>query len=323
MHRYYIPNRDHLKTWFSEILWDKFKTKQELALYLQVSIRTLTDWQRAKYGIPEKIFLALEKFSPYPYKDKVVREERELKKLSARKGGLATAKKGLPIGSIESRRRGGYASLVTHKLRKTGFFLLKECKPFEYSSECAELVSIIIGDGHLSAGQVEITLDARERPYAQYVQKLFKEVTGFESTILDRSSTVLTVSLSGKAICAQINNLGVEYGNKTIKQNYIPAWISENEDFCKAFIRGIFDTDGCLYLDKHIINKVSYMHLGIALSASNPDFLSRVGDLLIDLGFNPTLGTSKQLRLRSQKEVQRFVDTIKPVNKKHLRNYSK
>ncbi len=320
MLRCYIADKNHLKEWFSLVRQNEFNTLGKIATHLDVSTRTLTDWQRAKYGIPKHLFEKLENITPYAYTDILVRDDLELKKISARLGGIATNKKGL-IGTIESRRRGGYASLATHKLKKTGLFLLKECEPFPHTTETAELTGIIIGDGHLAPGQLEITLDARERPYAEYVQKLLQHITKYESVLRNRMETVIAIYLSGREIIQELNRLGIEYGNKTKKQNSIPSWILEKREFSQAFIKGIFDTDGCLYIDRHRIGNKIYKHWGISQSSNNQPFLENVGELLIGLGFHPTTSTKHRIILRRQEEVHIFMDTIRPANQKHIKSY--
>lgn len=322
MLRCYISDKNHLKEWFTSVRANGFSTSQKIATHLNVSTRTLTDWQRAKFGIPQYQFRRLEKIAPYRYEDILVRDDLELKKISARLGGIARSKKG-PLGSIESRRKGGYASLATHRLRKTGLFMLKECNPYPHTKSVAELTGIIIGDGHLSPGQLEITLDARERPYAEYVQKLLQAITKYKPILRNRTDTVIAIYLSGKEIIRQFHLLGIEYGNKTKKQNYIPGWILEREEFSKAFIKGIFDTDGCLYIDRHKIGTKIYRHWGISQASNNQIFLEEVGKLLIKLGFHPTTSTKHRIILRRQEEVHLFMDVIRPENAKHVKSYPK
>lgn len=47
----------------------------------------------------------------------------------------------------------------------------------------------------------------------------------------------------------------------------IPQWIKENKTYLTFFIRGLFDTDGCVVLQK--FGKYSYVLVKISMKDSN------------------------------------------------------
>jgi intein/homing endonuclease len=320
--RYYSRDKIVLKFWFSSLCQQLNISHGGLAQRCKVSTRTLTDWKRGKYGIPGPIFLELQTILPYEVSSFYSQDDKELKRASARLGGIAVMKSGRMFGTLESRRRGGLASLSTHKLRQTGFFLLKECAALEKSEETAELVGAIIGDGHLSSGQIQIYLDIREKVYADHLVALLQKVTGYKPTLYKRNGyNLFIISLSGRAISHAVNDLGVVFGNKSKSQNQVPDWIKQNKAFFYAFVRGIYDTDGCLFRDHHTIGGRTYEHMGIALTSYNRMLLDDISKTLFDLDFHPTNTTKYRLLLRKQNEIHRFVSEVKPVNPKHLVKY--
>ncbi len=61
----------------------------------------------------------------------------------------------------------------------------------------------------------------------------------------------------------------------------------------KAFIRGLFDTDGCVYLDHHIIKGKIYGNIGWTITTYADTLMAGILTLLNGLGFSPS-NTKKQ-----------------------------
>lgn len=113
-------------------------------------------------------------------------------------------------------------------------------------------------------------------------------------------------------------------GNKIQNGIRIPSWINKNIQFQKSFLRGLFDTDGCIYLDKHKIKNKTYKHMGWVITSASPKFISDIINLLKNLGYSPTNRTSqKSVFLRKQNEIIKYFTTIGTNNKKHLNRYLK
>lgn len=313
-----FTNKSHLKDWFRLLEAKTCWNKEFIANKLAVSQRTVSNWQNGTYGMPKIHFDKLQKAYHYIHDDVTFYDEIEKKRNAGKMGGITTQKRGFRIGNFFSRRKGGYASLKTHQLKKTGFKLLKECPVLSHSILSAELIAVIIGDGHLSQNQAQIYLDNLERTYALYLQEKIQKLTLYKPSLLQAKENLLNISLSGKAICAEIHRLGVEYGNKTKKQTHIPKWILEKKEFTQAFLKGLFDTDGSLYEDYHFINGKEYKHWNVAITSYNSLFLKEVVSALISLGLHPTNSTKHRAALRRKEEVQKFIKLIRPANQKHL-----
>ena len=128
----------------------------------------------------------------------------------------------------------------------------------------------------------------------------------------------------------------VNYKNKIYglplgkKLNFlIPKEIVNNSLFSKHFLRGYFDTDGCLYLEKR--NNKYYPRVEMA-SISKP-FINQMRLILTNLGFRFSIYTEKREKygwndlhriiIRGDNMAYKWFSQIKPANPKHIKKYKK
>lgn len=127
---------------------------------------------------------------------------------------------------------------------------------FENSEELAEFVGIMLGDGNFyeqpkkSIYQIRIFGHAKDDyPYlTQYVFRLFQKLFCITPSIYFKDTKqVLVLSKQSKNLCFTLKKLGLKSGKKTVNGASFPSWIFENENYLKACIRGLIDTDGSVY----------------------------------------------------------------------------
>ena len=185
-------------------------------------------------------------------------------------------------------------------------------------------MGILFGDGHVSKYQVSITTNSKtDKAHALFIKELIKDLFGISAKLkyYANENTVVVVA-SSKALAEFLNRHGMPVGNKLQKGLSIPIWILSNALYQKAFIRGLFDTDGCIYVDVHKINKKIYKHFGLAITSYAEELLNDVIKMLQSLGFSPTHRTSqKSLFIRKQDEIVRFFQEIGTNNPKHYKRY--
>ncbi|MFA7252572.1 MAG: LAGLIDADG family homing endonuclease [Candidatus Paceibacterota bacterium] len=242
------------------------------------------------------------------------------KVLAGSLGGLARFRKHGNFGTPEGRRLGGLRSLKTHKLKPSGFIQLKKIIIPRRSSNLAELLGILIGDGHLSRYQVLFTTNSdTDSEHAQYVSLLFNKLFSINTLIKKRKNKkAVDIIVSSANLVRYLNKLGMPIGNKLTIGLKVPLWIKRNRSFSRAFIRGLFDTDGCVFIDTHKYKDRTYRYLGWTFTSYDDKFLNEIKELLVNFGFNPTL-TSKQrsVYLRKQSEIKEYFDLIGTSNLKH------
>lgn len=114
--------------------------------------------------------------------------------------------------------------------------------------------------------------------------------------------------------------MGFKQGEKshTIK---IPKPILKNEEFLKSTIRGIFDTDGCFFLDKRSVYKKPYPRITLQLAS-----IDLINQLEKYLSKRFTLyvykcnrdGCKNYIEIYGHKQLEKFLKQIGFSNQRHL-----
>lgn len=108
----------------------------------------------------------------------------------------------------------------------------------------------------------------------------------------------------------------------------IPPCFYKDKKWVIACIRGIFDTDGSVYLrysKKYKNHAKHYLYMNVQFKMTSPFLLRQIKVFLTGIGIccnnRYTEGTSTVLRITNQKSVHRFFEIIKPSNFHHQRRY--
>lgn len=234
------------------------------------------------------------------------------------KGGLARIRVHGNPGTPEGRSLGGTNSLKTHAKNNTGFKTLAKIRIPAHSQELAELIGILMGDGHLGTYQLSVaTSSETDVAHATFIKTLLSTLFEVHVSISSREQAhVLVILLSSKAVCEFLERAGMPKGNKLTHGLMPPRWIIDNEDFCTAFLRGLVDTDGCVYQDRHTVKGKTYSSTCIAFTSASPSLLSFFESTLRGRGYHPTRW-GRHIRLRRKEEVFRYAREIGFNNPKH------
>lgn len=185
------------------------------------------------------------------------------------------------------------------------------------SVRLAELLGIEFGDGGINnPWQMVITLNAeKDIEYASYVEKLISELFGIRPVIRKRGKRTLQIVSSSTSLVDFLIEKGAVRGNK-VKQNFdIPDWIRHSEKYEKAFIRGLVDTDGCLYIHRHTIKGIAYKNIGFCFTSGSKNLLRSVADIFQKFGIKPHI-TNNQTRiyLYGKDSVAKYLHTFSSSN---------
>jgi len=98
----------------------------------------------------------------------------------------------------------------------------------------------------------------------------------------------------------------------------IPDEIKNGESkHVRGFIRGTFDTDGCVYFDNRKIYKSPYLRLDLTMY--NPKILDQIAEKLNQFGIKAQrLKNEKHLQITSKKDVQDYLKKIGSSNPRHI-----
>lgn len=296
----------------------------QIAKRLKVNKNSLKDWRLGRYTIPSDVCNKIDRqfkvALPSGYKRLTlywhIRD-------AARKGGIRRYLLYGSPGTPEGRRLGGLNSIKTHRKNLTAFQLPKPVRIPKISPPLAELFGIMIGDGGITELQVKVTLNYYDdRDYLPYVYSLFRELFQIEPGVYNSSErSTSEIALSRKNLVGYFVRKGLPKGNKIFQEIDIPGWIKSNREFSKACVRGIFDTDGCVYFDSHKIKERNYKSINLAITSASGKLLFSIYEILAKEGFTPAISSPRSIRIRKSEQVRQFFDKIGSRNPKHIKKF--
>lgn len=244
---------------------------------------------------------------------------------AARLGGLARVRMHGNPGTEESRRKGGLRSIQTHKAQNTGFKIEKKFRKPKNCADLAEFIGIFAGDGHLAEYQALVSTNAEtDIDHARYVKYLASKLFKLEASLnYKRPSKAIEVAISSIGLVKWLHKKGMPLGNK-LNELCIPAWVQTNPMYLKKYIRGLFDTDGCVFIDTHVIRGKTYMSRGWTITSYSAKLRNEIKVALESMGFKPSLRDSqKSVYMRRKADIERYFREIGSSNSKHLKRYAR
>jgi len=156
----------------------------------------------------------------------------------------------------------------------------------EIDHKLAEFLGILTGDGFLSYTPTTIALGVvcnpdEEEYLTEHVAVIFEEIFDVSYNITERERALRLRAYSDKF--EELVDLGIRPGKKSPK---IPDKIKNDLEYVKSFLRGIFDTDGCVFWDEREIYNKPYPR--IQITTISPKFGRELEKILKELGLNPT-----------------------------------
>tara|TARA_Y100000034_G_scaffold106488_1_gene135238 strand:+ start:697 stop:1605 length:909 start_codon:yes stop_codon:yes gene_type:complete len=216
------------------------------------------------------------------------------------------------------QKKGGKASTPTYKKER----LLTE----KYSSELAEIIGILLGDGNSwsKPGFYYVRVCGHsedDREYlVNFVKPLFKKVFGVSlNEYVHPTQKELFLTLGNKNLVYTLKHFGFPPGHKIRNNVEIPKWILESESYLKACIRGLIDTDGSVCP----ITGRNYPY--IWLTSSIPNLRTTFQKAMNILGFDIAKWSKKQnpqTFIAKKVHIQKYYKEVGFNNPKHIRRYN-
>jgi len=302
-------------------------TWDEVAAACGVSRKTILNWRQETSPIPHAVLSQLAEMSglPLPAIREIIAEDD----WHSRAGRLGAQKSreiyGNP-GTPEGRSLGGQVAGQRRREKPELYSRVTTAKGIqepERSPQLAELVGIILGDGNLTEHFVSVTLNLRhERDYAEFVAYLFREL--FEIEIAPQPEVIkvtYTVRASSVRLVEFLKGLGLHPGNKVEQQVSVPAWILDAEDWVRACVRGLMDTDGGPYPHRYEAGGKMYRYVKLNFSNHSRRLLGDMETMLHRLGFTPAGDGQTKVVLNRQEEVLRYYTEVGTHNAYHLERF--
>lgn len=194
------------------------------------------------------------------------------------------------------------------------------------SVELAELLGMMCGDGCLSKTQQGKHFvycsgnRLKDKEYfGEYITNLFLKIFGKSIVAHEREDPkIIYIKFSDKQIFQFLNNLGLPVGLKYDKLK-VPDIIFQDKAYQMAFVRGLFDTDGCVIFSKQHRGIPYYPR--IEITSKSRKFLASVFAILISHGFNGSLSHQgkgySRLEIPGFKNLKRWNTLIGSSNKRN------
>lgn len=160
----------------------------------------------------------------------------------------------------------------------------------KFSEDLAEFFGIMMGDGGINnPWQANITLNSiADADYSKYILGLCGKLFGVTPAIRKRKErNALIVSLASTSVVDFLVLNGLPRGNKLKNGLRIPGWILKKSAYQKTCVRGLIDTDGCIFVHKHNVRGKTYKNIGLTFTSYDPGLIFQVADILEKFGVMP------------------------------------
>jgi len=324
--RAFLPKKQQIK--FINKILSKIPIKKAAKL-CNISERTIRDWRRGKFSMNLKKIQKLCKTTNTPLPKNIKTKNRYwYVKNGSSAGGLAVFKKYGRIGGNPEYRKKKWHEWWKNKGQfKTN--LITKPRPIKKpkkSSELAEFIGILIGDGGITKRQITITLNhIDDKKYSEFVIKLIKKLFNITPSVYhDAKNSVNDIVMSRTELVKFLVSLGLPIGNKVKQKIDIPIWIKRNKKILIACIRGLIDTDGCVFVHSYKVKNKIYKYKKLAFSSRSKPLIKSVYHLLKRIDLSPRITRDeKDIRIESKNDIKEYFKIFGSHNPKHLRKYSK
>lgn len=206
----------------------------------------------------------------------------------------------------------------------------------ELDYDLAEFVGVLLGDGSIGryecrAGdkikiqhRVKVTGDAEEDlPYfKKFLFPLMKKLFGKEPLLrFKRKEQTAELTFFGKELYEFLIGLGMVSSPKRNRAIIPPFIFDKNLEI--HFLRGLFDTDGCLVFDKQHRDIHYYPRIEIKMLPC--PMREQLLSILSKLGFRYIISTqpneSLRIQMNGRKILEKWIDVVKFNNQKHTTKY--
>lgn len=199
---------------------------------------------------------------------------------------------------------------------------IKNIKFPEVSEKFAEFYGVMLGDGNLNKmkGYKVGTYMARiigdskldYEYHINFLKPLIEDLFGLKVKVGRQGKGTMYITIYSKLLVDFLEQIGFKAGNKIKNRLDIPKWIKENDEFLKACLRGLYDTDGGIY---QLNNQKTCQ---IAFTNHNSVLLKDVRDSLIKLGIVPSkIVSGRRVYITKKSELQKFLKLIGFSNSRH------
>ncbi|MEX2369110.1 MAG: hypothetical protein WD552_01815 [Candidatus Paceibacterota bacterium] len=324
----HFASKESQQKFFQSIKDEAETTWKELAGIAEVPQRTFSDWKRGKHAPSlEPVKILSEKFGVGIPEDAQAKDRFWKNKESAKLGGKAKYEKYGSVASDDEHRRKQWKKWWSEsgKFDNSLSTAPTPIKKPEMSEGLAEFVGIMLGDGGITDYQVRVTLHSDDdKQYAQFVCELIENLFKTQPRIYEKGDKrAVDITISRKNLVKFCNQIGLKSGSKKKHKADIPNWIKEDKNYLRSCLRGLFDTDGCIYNECHKVNKVQYCYPRLHFVSAIPTLRTSIRNSLKSLYLGAKIRNNRAVTLEKRVDIVQFFASIGTSNPKHQKRFEK
>lgn len=297
----------------------------EVAKLCNLSERTIRDWRREKFLMSKEAMniICYQTKSPFPNNF----EEKSDYWYANPYPGYTTVMKSGKFGGHSEYRKQKWREWWEQegKLLNNPIFKRKPIFKPRKSKKLAEFIGIMLGDGGITsyANQICITLNNRDdKGYIEFVSALIEKLFSRKPSIIDHKSAFASkILVSSMDLVDYLVSLGLKKGNKITLQVDIPDWIKNNKSYSIACVRGLVDTDGCIFKHSYKVNGKTYTYKKLSFVSYSQSMRRSVCKILKYIDIKSRLFSYRDVRIDSQNDMKKYFKIIGSHNPKHLNKY--
>lgn len=177
----------------------------------------------------------------------------------------------------------------------------------------AYIIGLALGDGNLSnsngrAVRLRITCDLKYPELYLHIQKSLAKLlpSNIVSLAGRRRESCIDVSCYSNSL-EDILGWKAKGGSKYDQDVKIPTWILEDQEFTRECLRGLVQTDGCIYTDRG--------YLMVNITSSITPLAEDIITAIKNIGYKPTVckiqeREKERYTIRISKNAQCFIDDL-------------
>lgn len=180
-----------------------------------------------------------------------------------------------------------------------------EYLPFKKDGDLAELIGVILGDGHIRAyprtEELSIFSNSNNPGFIHRYSVLVERIFNKKPTVNNHSGENCTrIRIYQKHIS---DRLSIPFSPRRDLKISIPVWIISRKKYIVRYLRGLYEAEG-----SHSIHLPTYTYK-VQFSNRNISMLKNVFNLVKKIGFHPH-ESKYMVQLSKKNEVSKFIDLI-------------
>lgn len=211
----------------------------------------------------------------------------------------------MKISETMRKKRIDNFALWRTKMKKEGH-LKTTYKNFHRNGDLAELIGVILGDGHIEkfprTERLLIFSNSNNLGFVKRYSKIVEKSFNKKPHVYNQKTQNCTrISLYEKEISKR---LSIPIGSRKNTKNKVPRWILANREYIVRYLRGLYEAEGSV--SHHL---PTYTHK-INFANENQSLLRIVHRLMVGLDFHPSIGIDR-VQISRRAEVERAIIVLK------------